>query len=140
MPRAKKSTETAKNDRPVLRYARVSHRDGEWGGFCNVRMSEEDKRDFATWWTDEEDMIDAYLGQVLIEGMKYSLAYDHQNGCFIATFTGTAYGTTNFVCSLSARAGSQQEATALLLYKHGVRAKGDWQPFMDAGKGGYSWG
>lgn len=139
MPRAKKTPNPQKKKAPIRRYARKAHRDCEWGGFVNVRMDEQRKADFRDWWSENEDLVPVWLSETLMDGMKYSVTYDSDHACFIATFTGTAYGDTDFLQAMSARASSITEATALLLFKHGVLGHGDWLTF-DGEKRTLNWG
>lgn len=140
MPRKSKTQETQIETKKFQQYKRGNSSNPEWGGFCNIRMSEDDKETFKSWYRENLDMLIVWSSQLLLDGMKITYTYDATNDCFLCTFTGMAYGETEFMVAMSSRAGTPDEALALNLYKHGVKADGDWQKFMDAGKKGYNWG
>lgn len=139
MPRKSSKKSQIPHEEHPTPYKIKPHRDCEWGGFVRIPISEDSKIAFDLWYKNHVDEVDHLLSGVVFEGMKFSLTYDGDNSCFIATFTGTAYRGTAHLMTTSARAGSWLEATALLLFKHLELTDGFWNTYAD-GKKSSSWG
>lgn len=111
-----------------------------WGGFINVRMTEQAKEDFFSWESANAVHIAGYVDDHIGEGIKLGLAYDRENECVIVTYTGklVAISPDRFCCT--SRAGTTQQALALAVYKHEVMAEGDYIRFGANAKGFLSFG
>lgn len=111
-----------------------------WGGYINMALAEQDKASFASYLADGDVDFWHDLFEFVGEGLKFSLAYDTANECFIATFTGELVRGSKAKYAASARAGSAVEASALLVFKHVVLAKTDWAVWVTAGGTKFNWG
>lgn len=97
-----------------------------WGGYVNLRVSEDERQDFDDWTVEEAASLGRYLETATVEGLKLSVTYDAENSSYIATFTGAGcHGDKARYC-LTARSSDLTEAINLLLYKHLVLLDGDW--------------
>lgn len=126
MPRAKKSPETGKPNKTTTER----QIDPEWGGFLNLKLDEADKERFGTWYAAAETTVGSLLDDAMIDGLKVSIAYDTENECYIATFTGKLIPAHDTRYAASARAGTYWEAVALMCYKHFVVCEGNWFDFL----------
>ena len=104
--------------------------DPQWGGFLNLRLTEEEVASFKDWSSDPATQIWVIFVDVLNGDLKYSIAWDKENQCYIASLTGRLIPGQETRYATSARAMTWEEATALLLYKHTVLADGNWANFM----------
>ena len=93
---------------------------GEWQGFVDLELSEEQKRHLAT--LEENDLPDlaGFLAMVLADGYKFSAVVDQKHHCTIVTLTGKAEGCVNLGYSLSARGPELWAALLVLHFKHVV--------------------
>jgi len=121
-----------KRDVPFENSPRGSHHtDTEpkslgWGGFVNVKLTDAQKEDFKGWLEGDGAGFWANLCDVISEGFKYSLAWDDENEAFVATLTGQGVvGSEDRYC-LTARGGTMESATALLVFKDQVLLGKDW--------------
>lgn len=103
--------------------------DAAWGGFINIRLDDEQKQTFFTWFADAGTAIHTLLDDVLIEGMKVAFAYDRENQCYIVTFTGALVGNSNERYCATSRAGTLTECLGLAVWKHFYLADGDYGNF-----------
>jgi len=106
----------------------------EWGGYLNVRLTQEQHRRFDVWYGElKDDVWDLFL-QALSQGMKYSLVYDAE----IDTYTASLMNTPRCTCGLnslyvlSAYAPDWRVATALLMFKHYQLLGGTWENYSPA--------
>lgn len=106
----------------------VSAKDADWGGFINVRMTDDDKAKFALWEAENGRSLWTAFAELLGKGMKFSLAYDADGDFYLATFTaaGADLIGIDLRCCLTARAPEWERSISLLIYKHEVMAEGDW--------------
>ena len=96
--------------------------------FVNLALSAADEKSFLDWHKREGDSIIARMQEMSADGYKFSLSYDFDNECFIATYSGTRNTAHNDKCSISARSAEFLEAVSLVLFKHHVMCDGeDWQ-------------
>ena len=100
----------------------------EWGGFVQVSIDDAHRDEFDLWLSEIGDGVTRELDDAVGSGLKFSLAFDGQNQCYIATFTGRPdiIGQRAFTCALSARGGTLSEAIAVLIYKHVPLLHYDW--------------
>jgi len=92
--------------------------DAPWFGFVNVALNEGDKSAFHDW--DQEHYLEVpqLLEDVIAAGMKYGVAWDAENECFVVTFTGNLVEGSNTRACVTTRAGTWAEANALAVWKH----------------------
>lgn len=105
--------------------------DMEWGGFINVRMSDEDKTAFRFWANERDSHMWVDFQELVSRGFKFGLSYDPVGDFYLATFTagGAALIGIDARCCLTARAPGWEESISLLIFKHEVLAKGNWGTF-----------
>lgn len=106
-------------------------KDPEWGGFLELRLTDEEKAAFAVYERDHPEDVWIKLQEWVMRGLKFSLSYDKSGDYYTATFTGSGVelvGMEQRFC-LTARAPEWQQAVFLLVFKHTVLAKGDWSKY-----------
>jgi hypothetical protein len=140
MPRAKKTGKTDAQEIKPGKYAPRESGEVDWGGFINVPIDDATKEVYASWLEAEGQYYWMMLSDTLAEGMKYSLAWDAENGCFIASFTGCAVSVSASRFCMTARSDSLEDATSLLVFKHYVMAQGDWGSYRPRTRSFMTWG
>ncbi len=140
MPRAKNASKNQRQQSVNVLLPRRIQKDDEWGGFVPLNLTESDREEFSTWWTDNPGMVREELDNAIGSGLKFTVSYDGGNSCYIATLTGRpdAGGVRTFTCSLSARSGTFDEAIALLVYKHYALLLTDWWESVNQPRGNRS--
>jgi len=139
MPR-KKATNPKQSKQEIDQGVFWLPNDAVWGGFINVRLDDEQKQTFTTWFEDNPASVHQLLDEVLGEGMKVAFAYDRENQCNIVTFTGALVGDSNERYCATSRAGTYTECLALALWKHFYLANGDYGNFKPRTSQMNSWG
>jgi len=140
MPRAKKKPEEEKQLPLLRKYERDIDGDPEWGGFINVRIDAETKEQYKAWLEGEGQSYWKYLEDLLAEGLKFGLSWDAENNCYIATLVGFGCLVDDFRYCLNSRSDISGDATALLVFKHEVLARGDWSSYKPRSGHFESWG
>lgn len=139
MPRGKNSTRKEPVEKKALpRYACAA--DAPWGGFLNARMDDARKAQFDDWFTNYSSKVWSSLDDAVGEGLKFSLSYDAENEAYVATLTGRLCLSLDQRWAASARAGTWEEACALVLFKHYVLAEGNWDDFRPSKGDFLKWG
>jgi len=100
--------------------------DARWGGFINIRLSEEQTGEFHGWYAVNQQHVAGYLDDHLADGVKFGAAYDAENECVIVTYTGALVSKSNERYCVTSRAGTLSAAVALAVWKHEVLAQGDY--------------
>lgn len=113
--------------------------DATWFGFCNVALNDGDKSAFVEWYSVNSDAVARMLDDLIGEGMKYGLAYDRENQCYIATLTGSLIPNSNVRACMTTRAGTWLEVEALAVWKHYILLAEDYGDLMSSGRK-RSWG
>lgn len=108
--------------------------DAPWGGFINVSLNEGDKAAFHLWYDQNADAVAHMLDDLLAEGMKYSVAYDRENECYITTLTGGLVQGANLRCAVTSRAGTWGDADALTVWKHFILCAGNYGDLLATGR------
>jgi len=135
MPRKSKSPEVQKSEILVPNNRRfVCLPDAPWGGFINIRLSENQRNDFYEWEAANVAHVAGYHEDHLGEGIKSSFAYDEENQAYICTYTGRLVDMVQSRYSVSSRSGTINQALALAVYKHEVLAAGDYIRFSGSVK------
>lgn len=101
----------------------------EWGGFINVHVDDQAKLDFSTWYEENVNVSAQILEELLGAGMKVTLAYDHENDCWLCSFTGKLLAESDQRFVTTTRAGSMAEVIALACYKHVYICRGVYQRY-----------
>lgn len=138
--KAAEKLESDKNVHQVERPPLWSHEDDQWLGFLNVRLDEDEHEAFNVWWGASADHIGEMTEDVIAEGAKLSVAYDSENESWVTTLTGRLCRGLNGRCAASARAGTMNEALALLMYKHYMMARKDWGSYLPKTSNFKKWG
>lgn len=132
MPRGKRQAGSARKSDVNASRLYYCAADASWGGYINLRISEDERSDFDLWQTEEQANLSRFLESATVDGLKLSVTYDAENSAYIATFTGAGcHGDKARYC-LSARSSDLNEAINLLLYKHLVLLDGDWGAYAPA--------
>lgn len=103
--------------------------EARWGGFINIRLSDEQKEEFHGWMEANKAHIAGYLDDHLADGVKFGASYDRENECTVVTYTGALVANSNERYCCTSRAGSLDVAIALAVWKHEVLAQGDYGGF-----------
>jgi len=106
--------------------------DAAWGGFVNIKLSELQKTEFKLWYQENPGEAVSILRDFLNEGGKLSVTFDREHDSFVVTYTGALMGNSGDRFAASSRAGVLDEALAIMAWKHGHLAEGDygnWRPF-----------
>lgn len=101
-------------------------KDAKWGGFINIRMTDEQKLAFSSWYEDNLNVASQILDELLGAGMKVGFSYDAENQCYICTFTGKLLVSSDERYCVTTRAGTLVEVIALAVWKHVYLARGDY--------------
>ena len=128
MPRGKGKSEQHLMFQPITGTIRRAQKDDQWGGFVQVSIDEAHRDGFDLWASEMGGRVYAELTDALGTGLKFTLSYDGANQCHIASLTGRPdiAGERDFTCCLSARAGTFEDAIAVLMYKHTALLHFDW--------------
>ena len=113
--------------------------DAPWGGFINVAITDSEKDEFLGWLVEHKGEVPSMLDDLIAEGMKYGIAYDRENQCYIVTFTGALIEKSNVRCCVTTRAGTWAECDALAVWKHYILCAGDYGDLYASGRK-RSWG
>jgi hypothetical protein len=125
MPRRNTRNQTSQVEASSRRESSQSS-ELEWGGFVNLKLTEDEKVDFVGWIDGDGAKFWADLVDIISSGFKYGVSWDGENSCFVATLTGQGVvGDERRFC-LTARGGTMEKATALLVYKDSVMLSSDW--------------
>ncbi len=103
-----------------------------WKGFVDVKLSDQDKANYAAWDVADSDVWDG-IATYCEAGVKIALTYNAQNSSFTCSGTGQpASGQNNGYC-VNAYAKSPYEAARVWLYKVSVLLPDVWSEY-DAGE------
>jgi hypothetical protein len=100
-----------------------------WGGFIDIRLTEEMKQEFARWLNAEPSAVWEEFVETLGQGLKFSLSWDKENECFVASFVGSSGSLSGWRYALTARSDIWEKAIHLLVFKHVVLLEKDWGRF-----------
>jgi hypothetical protein len=125
MPRRRTSDTPPKVEAPTRRQS-VQSGEMEWGGFVNVRLTDEEKDAFNLWLDGDGAKFWSYLVDTISNGFKFGVSWDTTNECFVATYTGQGLVSDDRRYCLTARGGTMEKATALLVFKDLVLLRSDW--------------
>lgn len=128
MPRSKNNSAGHKETVINAGSPRKIQKGDEWGGFVQVSIDEAHRDEFDLWVSETGEAVYRELDDALGSGIKFTMAYDGANQCYIASLTGRPdiNGVRPFTCCLSARGGTFAEAIALVMYKHCSLLHYDW--------------
>lgn len=100
----------------------------EFKGYLNVNLTEEQDAQFEAMFTEDMNPI-SDLVMTVDEGYKVSFAEDEFNDGIVCTMYAKSTKLAWAGWTLSAWAGSYEEAAALLLFKHVFVCERDWEKF-----------
>lgn len=131
MPRDTKHT-TSQGQDSKKKQTKSTRKQDEvvWGGFINIRLTDENKADFERWFIAEQIRIWQYVEDALAQNLKISFSWDSENECYISSFIGAGVDGSNERYCLPARSNRLDESIALLVYKHVVICDCDWGGYM----------
>lgn len=114
--------------------------DAPWGGFVNIKLTDEQAEEFKIWFDGQSDEIAEYLAEIGYEGMKFGSSYDREHQCWVVTFTGALMEKRDTRCCCTSRAGTMLEAWGLAVWKHAFLALGDYGMYRPKTGTMLSWG
>jgi len=136
---AKKSTASTEAPHPNQQYALPS--DAPWGGFVNIRLSDEQKDQYFSWLRENAANASALFTDMLGSGIKATFSYDLEHSCFIVAVTGALMGgspNTRFVST--SRSSDLADAISLTVWKHFILASGDYGNYRPKDSSFMMWG
>lgn len=140
MPRKRSSTPSLDTpEKSVQQGIYWLDNDAPWGGFINVSVNDAEKTAFHEWYDENTENVNPMLDELLAEGMKYGVAYDRENECYIVTFTGGLVEKANLRCCVTSRAGTWADCNALAVWKHFILCAGNYGDLLSTGRK-RSWG
>lgn len=111
------------------------------GGFINIRLDDEQKREFYSWLEANAAHYSAAIDDMLGAGVKLTLAYDAEHQAYIVTVTGALVGSApNKRFASTSRAGTLPEALALTVWKHTALTEGDYGNYSPKDSTWMTWG
>lgn len=120
---AKRTKTTAK--------AKASKTEFVWKGFVDVKLSDQDKGNYAAWDIEDDAVWDG-IASYCEAGIKIALTYNASNASFTCSGTGQAASGNNNGWCVNAYAKSPYEAARVWLFKVSVILPPDWEDY-DAG-------
>lgn len=140
MPRKAKSPAPPKEP-AIDRQPYLLDNDAPWGGFINIRLTDEQKDEFSSWYEENSEHVGSYFEEIIGAGIKASFSYDAEHECCVLAVTGALVSTTpgSRFCSTS-RAATLADVTALTVWKHLVMARGDYGNYRPKDGSFMSWG
>lgn len=114
--------------------------DADWGGFINIRLTDDQKLEFSTWYEENVNQGGFILDDLLGQGMKVGFSYDDENQCYICTFTGALVRDSAERWCMTTRASTFAEVIALSCWKHVHLAHGEYGGFAPKRGNFPNWG
>ena len=140
MPRKTKSTPALDTPEQNIEQGKFwLANDAPWGGFINVTVNDVEKAEFHLWYDENLQHVNSMLDDLLADGMKYGVAFDRENDCYIVTLTGGLVEAANLRCCVTSRAGTWADANALATWKHYILCAGNYGDLLATGRK-RSWG
>lgn len=85
--------------------------------FVDVRLAQQDKVQFEQFMQQGDDELGLLLAEFVSNGNKFSLTWDNDNSCFIASATCRDEGSVNLNHCISSRSQDWFEAVMLTVFK-----------------------
>lgn len=104
--------------------------DAPWGGYINIRMSDDFKQHFYDWMADHANDIMPSMIDMQATGLKFTMSFDHENDCFIVSVTGALLQPSLDRYCVTSRAGTMTDALGLAVWKHCVLAMGNYGDYL----------
>lgn len=140
MATKKKTTSATSQTRPANQPYYLPS-DASWGGFINIRLDDNQKAEFLSWYEKNYEVVNAAFVDMLGVGLKATFSFDAEHDCFICAIQGALVseaGNDRFVST--SRASSLIEAIGLTVWKHTVLARGDYGAYRPKSGSFMSWG
>ncbi len=96
----------------------MSKRQRQWHGYVNVHLTDKQSKEVKSLAANEDALWDA-IGISTKEGVKYTIAWDTYNDCFVATVLGHDHAD-NEGYAMSTRSKAPLVSLAGCYYKHMV--------------------
>lgn len=112
-----------------------------WGGFVNIRLSDEQREEFSSWYAANAAHFPSTFDDMLGSGLKATFSYDAEHECYILALQGALMGSSpgdRFVST--SRAGTLNEVIALSVWKHDVLCRGDYGNYRPKDSTFMKWG
>ena len=96
--------------------------------FIRYRLDETQKQDCLVWSDNESEELTTLIAETVADGNKLSLAFDGENGMYLATLSNNRPGSKNRQKSITSRAPTLIQAISVALFKEFVIfQRGEWQ-------------
>lgn len=113
----------------------------EWGGFINIRLSDDQREEFFAWYEQNPVGATAMLEDLLGAGAKVTFSFDAQHECYIVSVTGALLADSPGVRFVStSRASTMMEVVALTVWKHFLLVRGDYGKYRPRDDSFMRWG
>jgi hypothetical protein len=138
MPRGKKDPTIVEYGGSPSIGCRKNDKKDEWAGFIQVSIKDSERQEFDLWVSENGPRTWRELDDALGVGLKLTVAFDGGNDCYIASLTGRPdiVGSVAWVCCLSGRGGTLEEAVNVVIYKHVALLNRDWYEIANNPKAG----
>lgn len=136
-PRSTKST----NPPQLKRQQYYLPNDAPWGGFINIKVDDDQKAEFYSWFEANGAHYPALFDDMLGDGLKASFSYDAEHQCYMLALQGALLGASpeeRFVST--SRAGTLSEVIALTVWKHAELTRGDYGNYRPKDSSFMKWG
>lgn len=127
MPPKKSAPSTSKKSEKPMYWC---DQNAPWGGFINVRMDDDLKDQFYTWYEENQQQVIPSMVDMMALGLKFSQSWDDENQAFIVTVTGALVQPYPDRYCVTSRAGTLGEALGLSVWKHYIFVRGDYGAYM----------
>jgi len=118
--------------KPKQRQAQI-----EFQGYIEVRLDEEQKKEFADWLKKNPD-VDAVVDKCAESGYRMSMAYDDYNSAFMCSLTTKDAQSTNAGWVLVGRGKTCSRALLQVLFKHLIVTQEQWVNFRQSSRDDWS--
>ena len=139
MARKAKSPQSETPVKPTKEQRYYLPSDAKWGGFCNVRLTDDDKADYEVWLEEQGAEVWRLQEDLLSQGMKISFSYDAENEAMICTYMGKLVSNSNERYCVTTRSYDFNQVVALAVWKFVVHLGGSIDN-VGAGDGYKRWG
>jgi len=136
----KKTPPAPPQDPEQLEFSYLTDEGALWGGFINIRLSDEQKAAYHEWANHNDGDVPGLFVDLLGYGMKIGFSYDGENQCFVCTLTGRLCQSLPDRFVMTTRAGTYFDVLCLAVWKHYFLARGDYDNFQPRGGNFPVWG
>jgi len=111
---------------------------GNWQGFVNCELTKAEKAEVKKTEITEAGLAD-WLANLAAAGYKFTLSFDKQRDCYVATLTSWEEEGPNYGFSMSQRHSQFLTALRALWFAHEVKLEGNWASVPKQGQLRFDW-